>query len=55
MTKGYGVQATTAKGQNALAPTQCFAYVSHDRLNMRDQIKSERVLMRVIRLHSIHS
>ena len=31
MTKGYRVQETTAKGQNALAPTLCFVYVSSDR------------------------
>ena len=31
ITKGYGAQATTIEGQNAVAPTLCFAQVSRDR------------------------
>ena len=31
ITKGYGVRATAIEGQNAIAPTLCFAQVSRDK------------------------
>ena len=44
ITKGYGVQATTIKRQNAFAPTLHTLLKFHvtDDQNMRDQIVSDR-------------
>ena len=44
ITKGYGVQATTIKRQNAFAPTLHTLLKFHvtDGQNMRDQIVSDR-------------
>ena len=44
VTKGYGVQATTIKCQNAFAPTLHTLLKFHvtDGQNMRDQIVSDR-------------
>ena len=43
ITKGYGVRATMIEGQNAFAPSLCFAEVSRDSCqNTCDQITSDR-------------
>ena len=43
-TKSYGMWATTIEGQNAFAPTLCFAQVRHvtGGQNTRDQFMSDR-------------
>ena len=52
ITKGYGVQATTIKDQNAFLH-RCTLHKFHvtDNQNEPDQIMSDRM----IKLHSVHS
>ena len=58
ITEGFGVQATTIKGQNAFAQTLCFAQVSCDRWsNMHDLLQVIEVANShdQIAFHAFHS